>query len=136
MGLKDNIRVLGSLIWGAYAGEVWNLAGAGLLVETLWVALLGNLDRDVYKNLDERDGLIRRARCNGCVDITSNLTVGLEWGDEGSEGDAGRVGKELCDLANSADVLDTILVAEAKILVEAKADVIAVEAVGGKALVE
>lgn len=70
------------------------------------------------------------------MQVAGDLAVGLERGNEGSQGDGGRVGKQLGDLADSADVLDAVLVGEAEVLVEAEADVVAVKAVGGQTEVQ
>jgi hypothetical protein len=56
--------------------------------------------------------------------------------DEARERDDARVGEELAHLADAPDVLLAVLGAEAQVLVEAHADVVAVEAVGGDAGVD
>lgn len=52
--------------------------------------------------------------------------------DEARDGDAGAVGEELGDLGDAADVLRAVGGREAEVAVEAEADVVAVEAVGGE----
>jgi hypothetical protein len=96
LAVNVNLRVLGSLVGSADAGELLDLAGASLLVQTLGVALLSLLDGDVNEDLDEgKSGL---AVLGVVVEVTSDLTVGLVGGDEGGEGDGGAVGEELGDL--------------------------------------
>lgn len=51
-----HLRLLGGLVGRADAGEVLDLAGAGLLVQALGVALLGLFDGDVDEDLDEGEG--------------------------------------------------------------------------------
>ncbi len=92
-----DLGVLGRLVGGADAGEVGDLAGAGLLVEPLRVALLGDLERDVGEDLDEGDRLIAGGR-GGAVQVARDLPVRLEGRDERRDGDGGRVGEELGDL--------------------------------------
>ena len=53
--------------------------------------------------------------------------------DERGDGDGGAVGEELGDLCDAADVLVAVLFAETQVLVQAEADVVAVQAVGGDA---
>lgn len=132
VGLDDDLGVLRGLVGGGDAGEVLDLAGAGLLVEALRVALLGDLDGDIDVDLDEGEGFVLAGAADG-VQIAGDLTVGAVGGDEGGEGDGGAVGKELGDLGDAADVLVAVGLGEAEVLVEAEADVVAVEAVRGEA---
>lgn len=50
--------------------------------------------------------------------------------DETRDGDTAAIGEELRDLGDAADVLGPVGGAEAEVLVQAEADVVAVEAVG------
>ena len=61
------------------------------------------------------------------------VAVGAVRRDEGRERDDAGVGEELRDLADAADVLGAVLGREAEVLVEAVADVVAVEDVGAHA---
>lgn len=135
VGLDSDLGGFGGLVRGADTGEVRNLTGTGLLVETLGVTLLGDLDGDVDEDLDEGDGFLITAGRGG-VDVTGDLAVSLEGGDEGSEGDGRRVGKELGNFADAADVLNAVLVAEAQVLVQAETDIVAIETVGSQAQVQ
>lgn len=94
-----DLWLLGGLVGGADAGEVLDLTGAGLLVEALRVALLGLLDGDVDEDLDEGEG--RVGVVGLLVQGAGLVAVGLVGRDEGGQGEAGRVGKELCDLSHS-----------------------------------
>ena len=53
--------------------------------------------------------------------------LGPERRDEGAQHDQPGVGHQLGDLADAADVLDPVGIGEAEVLVEAVADVVAVE---------
>lgn len=119
------------------AGKVLDLAGAGLFVEAFGVALLGDLEGHVDVDLDKGDGLVVVASRAGLrVQRPGEVPVGAVGGDEGGDCDGGGVGEELCDLADAADVLVAVALGEAEVLVEAEADVVAVEAVGGEAEVQ
>lgn len=56
--LDQNLWVLRSFVRRADARELGDLALARLLVEALWIAGFGDLERDLDVNLDEREGLI------------------------------------------------------------------------------
>lgn len=64
------------------------------------------------------------------------LSILLIRGDEAGDCDSGAVGEEFGDLGDAADVLIAVFFREAEVFVEAEADVVAVEAVGGEAEVE
>jgi hypothetical protein len=91
-----DLRLLRCLVRRADARELWNLALSRLLVQTLGVARLGNLERDVDEDLDESEGLVRA--CGHGVQIAGCGAVGFVWRDEGRDGNCGRVGKQLGDL--------------------------------------
>lgn len=91
-----NLRVLRGLIRAADACELRDLARARKLVQTLWVAGLCDLKRQVDKDLDELEG--RVVALDFGVQRAGGCTVGGERRDEGCDCDCGRVGKELCDL--------------------------------------
>lgn len=97
MGLDDDFRVAGLLVGSGNTSELLDLAGASLLVETLGVTLLGNLEGHVNVDLDEWDGLVVGALSLG-VKRASEVTVGAVGRDEGGDGDSGGVGEELSDL--------------------------------------
>ena len=103
-------------------GELRDLAGARLLVEPLRVARLAGLEggRDVH--LDEvarpRRSPARRRGPRGTGEMKEVSTI------------TPRVGEQLRDLGDAADVLGAVLGREAEVLVQAVADVVAVEHVG------
>lgn len=97
MGLDDNLGVCGLLVGSSDASELLDLASASLLVETLGVALLGNLEGNINVNLDERNRLVVVV-CALSVKRASEVTVGPVGRDEGGDCDGGGVGEELGDL--------------------------------------
>lgn len=135
MGVDNNLGLLGGLVRGGDTGEILNLAGAGLLVQTLGVTLLGNLDGDIDINLDKGQGLVTGLTAVG-VEVTGDLTVRPVGGDEAGDGDGAAVGKELGDLGDTADVLVAVLLAEAEVLVQAEAHIVAIQTVGRQAQVQ
>lgn len=96
MAGNDNLCILRRLVRCADTGEVGNLASASLLVQTLRVALLGLLDRDVDEHLDEGQRPIFPGGSG--MEITSDFAVGLVGADEGGNGNGGGVCEKLCDL--------------------------------------
>lgn len=64
------------------------------------------------------------------------MPVLFEGRDKAAEADLATVGEELGDLGDSANVLPSVLRGEAEVVVEAGADVVAVEAVGGDAQID
>jgi hypothetical protein len=135
VGLDGNLRVRGGLVGRRDAGKVLDLTSAGLFVQALGVALLGNLEGHVDVDLDKGDVLVVLLLGLG-VEVPGEVPVGAVGTDEGGDGDGGRVGEELGYLGDAADVLVAVLLGEAEVLVEAEADVVAVEAVGGHAEVQ
>lgn len=70
------------------------------------------------------------------MQVTRNLAVGNVGGNKAGEGNGAAVGKQLGDLGDAANVFVAVLFGEAQVLVQAEADIVAVEAVGGEAEVE
>lgn len=130
VGLDSDLSLLGLLVRSRDTSEILDLASASLLVETLGVTLLSNLERHVNVDLDEGDGLLA-ALGSLFVKITGDLAIRSVGGDEGGDGDGGGVSKELGDLGDTANVLVAVGLRETKILVKTETDVVAVEAVGG-----
>ena len=94
-----DLGVLGSLVGGGDAGELGDLALAGLLVEALGVTGLGDLEREVDVHLDEGQGLIVGVGSRGgSVEVAGLLTVCPVGGDERGDGDGGGVGEEFGNL--------------------------------------
>jgi len=50
--------------------------------------------------------------------------------------DGGAIGEQFCDFSDAADVLGAVGGGEAKVVVEAETDVVAVEAVGGEGVLQ
>jgi hypothetical protein len=50
-----NLRLLRRLIWRTNTRELWNLALPRLLIQTLWIARLRDLERNVDEDLDESE---------------------------------------------------------------------------------
>ena len=91
-----DFRLLGGLVGSTDAGKVLDDTGAGLLVETLGIALLGLFDGNVDVDFDEGQGSL--CVFGLFVEFAGGLAVGLVGGDEGGQGEGGGVGEELCDL--------------------------------------
>lgn len=146
LAVDVDLRLLRGLVGRADAGELLDLAGASLLVEALGVALLSLLDGDVDENLDEGERGVVGLGLG--VEITGELAVGLVGGDEGGESEGGAVGEELGNLSlcvrkrrlsarrhvsylsDTPDVLLAVLGRETEVLVQAEADIVAVQSVG------
>lgn len=128
VGADVHLGLEGLLVGGADAGELGDLALAGLLVQALGVALLGDLDGDVDPDLDKgQAGLAAGAL--GLVQRARQVAVGAVRADEAGDGDGARVGEQLGHLGDAADVLLAVLGREAQVLVQAEPDVVAVQAV-------
>ena len=127
--LNVHLGVRRSLVGGGDTSELLDHTLTGLLVKTLRVALLRDLNGDVNVDLNERQtGLL--AGGGDLVQLTGTVTVLLVGRDERGDGDGVGVGEQLGDLANTANVLVAISLAEAQVLVQAEADVVTVQAVG------
>ena len=111
------------------AGKVLQLTGAGFLVEPFRVALLTDLDGSVDVDLDKRQLSLDMQGANG-VAIFSVRT------NKAGHGNGATVGEQLGNLANAADVLFPVRRGETKVLVEAMADVVAVQHIGQPATLD
>ena len=103
------------------AGEVWDLAGLGFLVEAFGVALEADFQGAVDEDFEE-------GSCG--EEVAGDLAVGTEGGDEGGDDDEAGVVEELGDVGDAADVFLAAGGGEVEIGVEAGADVVAIEEVG------
>jgi len=103
------------------AGEVLDLAGLGFLVEAFGVALEADLQGTVDEDFEE---------CTCGEEVTGELTVSPEGGDEGGDEDKAGVVEELGEVGDTADVFLAAGGGEVEIGVEAGADVVAIEEVG------
>lgn len=103
--------------------EALNLPGPGLLVQSLDVSLFANLKRSVHKALNkDQVGVI--------VNLSGHFSVSCEWTDKACQRDCSAVGKETGDFSNTADILLSVVLAEAKVRIEAMSDVVTVQCVG------
>src|SRR5688572_19082625 len=121
LGVDDNLGLLRGFVWIIDAGKPFELTGARLLVQTLGIALLRGLERDVDVHLDEL------ARLHAGADRIPVLAI---WRDEAGDGDHAGVREKLGHLPDPADVLGAILGGKSQVLVQPVADVVAVEPVG------
>lgn len=97
MRLDCNLSVDRLLIRSRDASELLDLASTSLLVKTLGVTLLGNLEGHVDKDLNKGNRLVAVLLRLG-VQLTSKIAVGAVGRDEGGDCDGGGVGEELGDL--------------------------------------
>jgi hypothetical protein len=93
-----NLRILGRFIRRTNARELGDLALPRLLIQTLGIARLGNLQRDVDKHLDEREGLVGSGGHG--VQVAGGGAIGFVGRDERCDCDGGGVGEEFGDLSN------------------------------------
>jgi hypothetical protein len=106
---------------------VEDVAGPGLGVEPLGVSLFAHSQIGGAVNLKK---VARRDQGAGAG------AIGAERRDEGGEGDHTGIEEQLGHFTDPADVLDAVVVGEAKVVAEPMADVVAVEQVGGQAPAE
>ena len=111
MRLDSNLGVSRLLIRRRNTSKLLDLARSSLLVETLGVALLSHFEGNVDKHLNEGDGLVGTLGLG--VKGASRVAVRAVGGDEGGDGDGGRVGEELGYLGDAADVFVAVLFGEA-----------------------
>src|SRR5262249_29617448 len=105
------------------AGEVFQLSSTGFLVQALRIALFAGGNRRIDENLDER-----QLACH--VQGPDSIAVLAIGADEAGHGDHATVGKKLGDFADAADVFLAVGGRKPQVLVEAVADVVAVQNVG------
>ena len=120
LGIQHQIGGFGLLVGTVDAGEVGYLAGLCLFVELFGVALHAGFKVGLDINL-------HKAVADDLPCLTAALLKGR---DKGDDGDAARVGKELCHLRGAADVFLAVLRAEAQIAVETPAQLVAVKDIG------
>lgn len=132
--LNVNLGLLRSLIRSRDTSEILNNTSTSLLVQSLGITLLSNLNGHINVDLDERQaGLLTRG--GGLVQSAGGVTVLLVGGDERGNSDRGGVSEELSNLSDTADVLVAVCLAESEVLVQSETDVVAIEAVGVHATV-
>lgn len=103
-------------------GKSLDAAGARLPVQALDVALLAHVEGRVDEHLKE--GQIRVA-----VDLTGHVSVLGEGRHEAAQRHDPAVGEQARHLGHAPDVLLAVLLGEAQVLVQPRADVVAVEPV-------
>lgn len=135
VSLDSDFGLLRLLVRCRNASEILDLTSAGLLVKALGVALLGDFEGHIDVDLNEGNGLVATLS-SLLVQLTGDLAIRSVGGDEGGDSDGGRIGKELSNLGDTANVLVSVGLGKTKVLVEAEADVVAIETVGGDAQVE
>lgn len=137
VALDVDFRLQRLLVRRTDTGELLDLTGPRALVQTLRIPLLGHLDGHIDVHLHERETepLARTALRGRLVKRTSHIPILSVRGDERGDRDGVGVREELGDLRDAADVLVAVRLAEPEVLVQAEADVVAVEAVGGDAAV-
>ena len=121
MDLNGELGVLGGLIGVIDASEALDLSGAGSLVQSLGIASLALLNRNVHEDLNE---------VTAGDTAPDGLAVNLVRRDEAHEGDGAVLCEQLGDLTNAANILDTVVGGKAEVLVQAVPDVVAVEVDG------
>lgn len=134
LGVDVNLRLLRCLVRCADTSEILDYTGPGLLVKTLGISLLGLLNRNINKDLDERQSGL--AVGSVLVHLPRLLAIGLVRADERSQRQARRIGKQLGHLTDTADVLVSGLLVESEILVQAETHIVTVQTVGAEALLE
>lgn len=132
--LKVDLGLLRRLVGSGDTSELLNDTLTSLLVQALRITLLGNLNGDINVHLNEGETGALAGR-GDFVQLAGSVTVLAVRRDERGNGDGARVGEQLGDLCDAADVLVAVGFAEAKVLVQAEADVVAVQTVGVHAAV-
>src|SRR5262249_53492804 len=110
-GVDRQLGLLGRFVGVVDAGEVFQLAGAGLFVQALGVALLAGLDG--RGDVDFAEGEVALV-----VDGADGFAVLAVGADEAGHGDQAGVGEQFGDLADAADVLFAVGGREAEVLVQ------------------
>mmetsp|Transcript_28112 Transcript_28112/g.89888 ORF Transcript_28112/g.89888 Transcript_28112/m.89888 type:complete len:1079 (+) Transcript_28112:175-3411(+) len=127
--LQVKLGVERRLVRRVHAGEALDLALVHLGVEALRVALLHHVQRHVHEHLHELEAHVLVAAAHG-------VAVGAEWRHEAHERDHAGVVEQRRQLAHAAHAFGAVRVAEAEVAVQARADVVAVEAVDALAVLE
>jgi hypothetical protein len=118
----DQVWFLWRLIGLRHARETLDGALAGFLVETLDVTFLANSQRRVDKDFV-------KLQVRFLVDSPRHVTIFRKWRHKTANCHNTAIRKQLCHFSHSTNVLFAICLREAQILVEACANVVAVETV-------
>ena len=123
-GELTSVHVEGRVGWGLIrvrdTSEVGDDTGAGLLVESLDVTALTDLEGGADVALVELEA-------GSLVDLLGEVSVGGVWGDEGDEDNLTGEAEQLGDLSDTADILLAVVGREAEVLVETGSDDITVK---------
>ena len=95
-------------------------SSAGLGIETLDITTLTDLKRGADVALVEFESSL-------LVNLLSEVSVRGVWADEGDKDDLTGEAEELGDLGDTTDVLGTVLLREAKVLVKTSSNDISIE---------
>src|SRR5215469_1176170 len=118
IGVQGDLGGLRRFVRRVYTGEVLDLAGTRLAVQSLGIALLADLDGRVQEHLDELARL---------QELTHQPPISAERRDKGGDHNHPGVHKQTRYLTDATDVLHARLIAEAQILVEPVAHVVAIQ---------
>ena len=110
----------GGLIRVRDTSELRDDTSASLGVETLDITTLTDLKRGADVALVELESSL-------LVDLLGEVSVLGVWADEGDKDDLTGEAEELGDLSDTADVLGTVLLGEAEVLVKASSNDISIE---------
>ncbi len=122
-GFEVDFWVGGGFVGVVDAGEAFDLACSCFFVEAFGIAGLADFYWGVDEDFEEGEACV-------LVDFSDLVAVGLVRGDEAGDGDEACVGEEFGDFADSSDVFYSVVGGEGEVVVEAVADVVAVESVG------
>src|SRR5690625_742219 len=109
-----------SFIRSTDARELLDLSFSSLFIETFDIPLFTNLKRCIYKDLD-------KIRCSN--DLFDLFPVTLFRGNKGSQSNDTGVCHELGHLRDTPNVLLSVLRRKTQVLVQARADIITIQAV-------
>lgn len=134
MVLDVHLGLRGGLVRSTDTRKLLNDTLARLLIQALRITLLGHLDGDIDVDLDERQARLLAGRGH-LVQLARGVPVLLVRRDKRRDGDRRAVGEQLGDLCDAADVLVAVCLAEAQVLVQPEAHIVAVQSVGRDAAV-
>jgi len=124
-----NLRLSRSLIRRADTSKLLDNPLTSLLIKSLRITLLRNLNRNINVDLNERKtGIFTGGR--SLVKSTSRVPILLVRGNERSNSDTSAISEELGDFTDTTNVLVTVILAESEILVQTETDVVTVQTVG------
>jgi len=113
-----NFRCQRGFVRAVNAGEIDELATAGLGVETLYVAAFAFFQWRVDKDLDELSGI---------EEVPRHFPLTAEGGNKSDNDDQTGIHHKLGDLGDSTNIFDPVSLGESKIPIEPMADIITIE---------